>query len=224
MKEMDGNFTYIDDVDNEKDLGVTFESNLKFERHITNIVNKAQRILGLIFRSFETLDEEMFIILYKSLVRPCLEYGTCVWSPYLKKDILRIERVQRRATKLVKGIARFSYEERLLRLGLPTLEYRRHRYDMLQVYKSLHNFDEMKWENMFTFTTSDLRGHHLKLVKNKCGTNQRLYSFSQRVVSMWNNLPPEVVESGSVNIFKSQLNKVNWNKYKFRSSAISMRT
>ncbi|CAC5361163.1 unnamed protein product [Mytilus coruscus] len=114
-------YTMLDDTENfialskvnEEDLGVTFESNLKFEKHISTIVNKAQRVLSLIHHSFDYMDQDMFLTLYKSIVRPLLEYATCVWSPHLKKDIRKLESVQRRATKLVKNINHLSYEDRL---------------------------------------------------------------------------------------------------------------
>ena len=83
----------------------------------------------------------MFLTLYKTMVRPIMEYGSCVWRPWLKKDINIFERVQRRATKLIHEIKNISYKERLLKLGLPTLEYRRQRYDMIQVFKILNNLD-----------------------------------------------------------------------------------
>ena len=76
-----------------------FDEKLNFDEHISNITMKAQRILGVIHRSFEHMDKEMFLTLYKSLVRPVLEYGSCVWSPYLKSNIKKIEDIQRRATR-----------------------------------------------------------------------------------------------------------------------------
>ena len=93
----------------------------------------------MICRSFDYMEKDMLITLYKSIVRPLLEYGTPVWSLFLMKDIRKIESIQRRATKLVPNISNSSYESRLLEFGLPTLEYRRDRYDMLQVYKVLHD-------------------------------------------------------------------------------------
>jgi hypothetical protein len=65
------------------DLGVTFQNNLKFDKHITNCVNNANRLLGLIKRTFDYIDKDMLVTLYKALVRPLLEYATPVWSPYL---------------------------------------------------------------------------------------------------------------------------------------------
>jgi hypothetical protein len=78
-------YVQVSPVIEEKDLGVTFEPNLKFDKHISNCVNKAQRNLAMIRRSFDHMDKDMFLVLYKSIVRPLLEYCTPVWSPYLKK-------------------------------------------------------------------------------------------------------------------------------------------
>ncbi len=165
MLDKDNNYVALTSVDEEKDLGVTFEQNLKFERHITNCVNKAQRTVGLIRRSFDYMDSDMFLVLYKSLVRPILEYSTCVWSPYLMKDIRRLERIQRRATKLVHNISHLEYTDRLKKLGIPTLEYRRKRSDLIQVFKAIHGLDDMKWQDMFTLSTNKTRGHSLNIYK-----------------------------------------------------------
>ena len=78
---------------NKQFSAVTFHCNLTFEHHITDIINKAQLCLGCIHRYFEHLDNDMFLHLYKSLVRPTLEYGSCIWSQYLKKDIRGTENI-----------------------------------------------------------------------------------------------------------------------------------
>jgi hypothetical protein len=80
------------------------------------------------------------------------------------------------------------YENRLKTLGLPTLEYRRDRYDMIKVYKALHDIDDIKWQNMFILSANQTRGHHLKLVKKRCNTTQRLNTLFMRIVDHWNNL------------------------------------
>ena len=133
-----------------------FDSRLTFEEHITEITSKAHRVTGMIWRSFEFMNKDMFLNLYKSIIRPIVEYGSCVWSPYLKKDIKRLEDVQRRATKLVKDVSDLSYEQRLKALGIPTLEYRRDRADMIQIYKSVYGHDELKWDHLFTLSSGDL--------------------------------------------------------------------
>ncbi|KAK3091396.1 hypothetical protein FSP39_019582 [Pinctada imbricata] len=100
-------------------------------------------MLGVIKRNFKHLDKDSFLHLYKSLVRPHLEYASCAWYTLYKKDAIAIENTQRRATKLIYGIQHLSYLERLLNLGLPSLEYRRIRADVIQVYKYINNLDEM---------------------------------------------------------------------------------
>ena len=92
----------ITKVDSEKDLGVTIDKNLNFREHISTKINVANRNLNIIFITFTFLDPEMFKNLYKSLVRPHLDYGTVICSPMYQKDRIAIENVHRRATKLVK--------------------------------------------------------------------------------------------------------------------------
>ena len=94
-------------------MGVLFDEDLKFSEHAMKQVNKANQRLGLVKRTFSNFDRKMFIPLYKSLIRPHLEYATVVWNPVLKKDIIAIENVQRRATKLITGFKEKSYENRL---------------------------------------------------------------------------------------------------------------
>ena len=100
----------------EKDLGVVFQRDLKFSSHISQKVNKANSMLGIIRKTFDFLDQEIFLKLYKSLVRPHVEYANVVWYPNYKKDIESIERVQRRATKLLPELRHLPYHERLKKL------------------------------------------------------------------------------------------------------------
>ena len=107
--------------------------------HPSLSVKKANRKLGLIRRSFTHMDKDMFLALYKSIVRPHLEYGSTIWSTIYKKDKIAIENVQRRATKLVPGIQHLSYSERLRILGIPSLQYRRIRADLVETYKIIND-------------------------------------------------------------------------------------
>ena len=101
-----------------KDLGVIMDSSLTFETHIQQKIGKANSMVGLIRRTFTHLDEEIFLYLYKTLVRPHLEYANCVWNPSKLKLIDALENVQRRATKLVPTLKNLSYEDRLKKLKL----------------------------------------------------------------------------------------------------------
>ena len=155
----------------------------------------------------------MFIQLYKALIRPHLEYATVVWNPCLKKDVFLIESVQRRATRLVSEIRHLSYEERLRKLGLPTLNYRRCRNDMIQVYKVLNQIDSIPANKFFTLSEeSRTRGHKYKLVKGHNRTRHKASIFPQRVVNPWNKLPSSCVESDSINSFKSALSRLGSRK------------
>ena len=100
-------------VNEEKDLGVVIDCNLKFHGQCAAMINKANRLLGLIKRRFLTLSENLFVPLCKSLVRPIFEYGNLVWGPYYKTDIHKLEKVQRKATRMIESIRYLDYEERL---------------------------------------------------------------------------------------------------------------
>ena len=157
-------------------------------------MSRANQILGLIFRTFTYVDREMFLNLYKSLVRPHVEYATSIWSPVYKKDIIQIENV--------------TYPEHLKTLGLPTLEYRHDRADMIQVYKILNNIDKVDKDSLFKMSTYQAtRGHSQKIYKQWYRLKIRGHFFTNRIVDSWNDLPSEVVNAPSLNSFKSRLNK-----------------
>ena len=190
----------------EKDLGITIDEKLKFQIHINNQTKKANQRLGMIKRSFTYMDKNMFTTLYKSIVRPHLEYGSNIWSVMYKKEAIQIENVQRRATKLVKNIQHLSYSDRSRYLGLPSLQYRRLRSDMVEMFRIINNIDKVNSNKIFPKNENTTRGHKHKIYKKQCRTNIRKYSFSQRVVDTWNSLPAKVIESNTVNGFKNQLN------------------
>jgi len=136
-----GNMHYeLAHTDSVSDLGVRFDSKLSIMDHINDKVNKAYGILGIIKRNFIYLDINFFVLLYKAMVRPYLEYANSVWCPYQKGDIEIIEEVQKSATKLIISLKKLSYVERLKQLQLPTLKYRRLRGDMIEVFRIVHNY------------------------------------------------------------------------------------
>lgn len=206
----DRNTDPIKTVHEEKDLGVTFDSKLKFSVHIQNCVKTANRNLGIVRRTFAYLNKTSFLHLYKSIIRPHLEYGSSVWPVMYKKDSIAIENVQRRATKILPALRNKSYPERLIELGLPSLQYRRLRFDMIQVYRILNNIDHCDQNQLFTRDTiTTTRGHSLKLYKRSFRLDIRRHSFSQRVINQWNSLPENVVSAKNLNQFKSKLN-MHW--------------
>ena len=114
---------------------VLFKSNLKFDEHIDKTINKVNRIIGLIKRKFKFIDKDLFLTLYKSLIRSHLDYGNLIFYPPTKKYKQVLENAQRRATRLVPELRGLSYRERLIELNLSTLDYRRKRFDIILVFK-----------------------------------------------------------------------------------------
>ena len=195
---------------NEKDLGVTFDSELSFRTHIKNIVAKANSRVGLIKRTFTKMNITNFKLLYKSLVRPILEYCSSIWSPHYQQDIDEVEKVQRRATKIIPELMDLPYPDRLKALKLPTLEYRRIRMDTIQVFRIMKGYDQLDPEKYFKLSSSSNRGHSLNIYKPRCETTLKLHSFSYRIIKLWNNLSQKIVDSQSINSFKTGLEK-HWN-------------
>ena len=197
----------------EKDLGVYIGNDLKATHHTSKCILKANSILGMIKRTFTKITESIFLKVYKVYVRPILEYCQEIWSPHYEKDILEIEKVQRRATKMVSGLYNMEYEERLKKLNLFKLSDRRTRGDMITVYKILNNIADV--DNTPIFNTNGMnnlqstRSHNMKICSEKLPTTDtRRNFFSQRVVVPWNSLPPEVVNSPNVKIFKGNYDRM----------------
>ena len=140
----------LENVESEKDLGVIIDNSLSFGEHISSKISIANINRGLIIRTFTIMGKDMFLNLFNAIVRPHVEYATIVWSPQFKKDMIAIENWQRRATRLLPCLKGKTYPERLKALGLPTLEYRRERADMVQVYKIMNGIDKVDKDKLFT--------------------------------------------------------------------------
>lgn len=190
----------------EKDLGVIVDQTLTGSSHCAVAVKKANRMLGYIAKSIEYKSKEVMLLLYNTLVRPHLEYCVQFWGPYFKKDVEALEKVQRRATKLIPGIKDESYEKRLKILNLFSLRKRRLRGDLIEVFKYVKGINKVNYVGFLRpSVVSRTRGHKWKLTKGKFSTDIRKYFFTQRVISMWNSLPDHIVEAETLGVFKSRL-------------------
>ena len=194
--------------DEEKDLGVVITSDLKSSRQCIEAEKKAQKVLGYIKRQFTTRKAETILTLYRALVRPHLEYAVQFWSPALRKDVERLEKVQARATKLIPNIRHISYERRLTQLNLYSLEKRRIRGQLIETFKMLKGIENIDHRNLFTLSSNQTRSNGWKLDLKRFNTTQCGTFFTYKVPTYWNKLPAEVVNSTTINQFKNKLDRI----------------
>ena len=195
----------------EKDLGIQVDSALKFREQAASAASKANQMLALVRRSFQNIDTESLPLLYKTFVRTHLEYGNTVWGPFNRADQKLLERVQRRATKLVPSIKHLPYTDRLRHLKIPSLYYRRRRGDMIVTYQILNGELDIEPGQFFSLASvTTTRGHRWKLKKPQAASRVRRNTLAVRAINDWNSLPSHVVQSSSVSQFKSRLDK-HWN-------------
>ena len=152
----------------QKELGIIVQSNLKVDMQCNKTACKANRRLGMIKRNFRFKSRSVMLPLYKSTVRPHLDYCVQAWRPHYRKDIDKLEKVQRRATKMIEGLEGYSYSDRRRILGLITLETRFLRADLIEVFKILRGFENVDPEKFFQVVRDDdRRGHSFKLFKRR---------------------------------------------------------
>ena len=200
----------LEKVSEERDLGVHLSDNLKPSLQCVEAAKKASSALGIIKRTFSTFEISSFALLYKTYVRCHMEYCVQAWNPYYRKDIDILEKIQRRATRMVPELRHLSYSDRLHRLKLTSLEDRRQRGDLIEAYKIISGKENVRCDKFFKMADSNVsnnitRGNSKKLYKPRLnkGILQRSNFFSVRVVNSWNQLPEEVISAKTVNSFTS---------------------
>ena len=163
-------------------------------------------MLGIVGRTLKYLPDDAFVTLYKSLIRSQLEYGVQIWSPHGRGLIEELERVQRRFTRMVRSCKGLIYTERLKKLRLPSLTYRRKRADLILLYKMKSGqLMDCHCPGLTLCPDERTRGHEFKLATRLAHKDCRKYYFSNRVVDDWNRLPGPVVSAESLSLFKSLL-------------------
>ena len=206
----------ISSVDVMKDLGVMMDSTLKFNAHIDHIVAKARRRAYLIRKCFVSRDPDLLIRAFNVYVRPLLEYASPVWSPQYRYQIDKVESVQRRFTKSLRGYSHLDYPSRLKALALQSLEKRRLIFDLVFTYKIIFGLIDVPSSVFYKLRCSNnvtTRGNPYKIQVSNCRVNARLHYFSERVALVWNSLPPSIIDFGCLSSFKKTLFNVNLNLF-----------
>ena len=204
-------------ADEEKDLGVWFDTSMKPSNQCERAAKEANAALGMITRSFHYRTKEVLVPLYKTFVRPKLEYASVVWAPWLAKDINELEKIQKRMTRMLAGMGGREYEERLEAIGLTTLAERRARGDMIETFKTLRGVNKVKKEDWFKLQVNEARPtrSNARVVGNETVRKQeviipqkakleiRRNFFTVRAANEWNQIPDAIKASETVNGFKN---------------------
>ena len=198
--------TLLPVVEKEKDLGVIVSNDWKWNGHIQTQIAKANSCMAWVSRSVISREPEVMLNIYKTMIRPFLEYCVQLWSPLPVHGnwglILAIEDIQRRFTRMINGIGLLSYENRLKKLNLTTLLERRARGDLIETFKILSGFTKYG-EKLFRISRSGE-----KLISRPGDEHSVKHAFfARRVICYWNKLPTFVKSSKSINSFKNNLGK-----------------
>ena len=211
----------IGDSKEEKDLGVWMESSMKPGKQCAVAARAANFTLGQIQRSFHFRSKKNLVPLYKSFVRPKLEFSVQAWSPWQEGDKKTLEKVQERFVRLLSDVHGGTYEEKLKRAGLTTLEERRERGDAIEAFKTLNGFNHVNKDDWFFIEEEGTRPtrrnttiedgsetRRINVLKEEYARLEvRRNFYNVRAAKTWNKIPDKVRQQKSVNAFKSAYDK-----------------
>ena len=200
----------LPEIKSEKDLGVLVSDSLSWQPHIDAIVKKANSCVAWVLRSVISRSPKVMLQIFKSMIRPHLEYCVQLWSPLPAHGnwatILAIENVQRTFTRAIDGLGLLTYKNRLKKLGLTTLLERRARGDLIETFRNISGIANYG-ENFFNVSK-----RRLNIISRPGDQKKYKYEFlCRRVISYWNKLPIDVKAAETINQFKNRLDNFRKN-------------
>ena len=202
-------------VEEEKDIGVMVQKNMKPGKHCKKSAGIAGAVLRQLTKNFHFRDRFIFKKLYIQYVRPHLEFASPAWSPWQRDDIETLEKVQKKAIGMISGLNGRSYKEKCAEIGLNTLEARREKQDLLEAYKIIHGEKQQEGQEILLMTkgregaTTRNAMDPWNLVVPRARLDIRSNAFPIRVANRWNRLPQAVKMSKNLNIFKNALKSID---------------
>ena len=185
-------------------MGIIIDRDLTFDSHIRHISHQASARLTVVRRSFNIRDIDFRLQMFKTFIRPLLEFATCVWSPHTNTHIILLESVQRQFTKYFPDMPDVPYYDRCLSLGIAPLYTRRLMFDLIMIYNILHGFVHFP-SNPFTVNPRSTRSHTYNICHISSTKDVWRYHFTVRTISTWNDLSPSVTSAPNVSCFRSRL-------------------
>ena len=200
----------LEETESAKYLGVTIDSRLKWKTHYNNITKKANNVLAFLQRNLKDCPPHVKDKCYKALVRPVLEYGSAVWDPHFKTDILKLEKIQKRAGRFVSG--NYSLQNgptkiNMEKLKWKPLEERRAHSKLVLFFKAKHGLVEIPIEKLSLNSSIQTRRQGTYAIPTSV-VDGHLYSFFPNTIRLWNSLPASAQKSKSADTFKSHLEKI----------------
>ena len=211
----------IVEANEEKDLGVWVEASMKPGKQCATAAKSANFALSQIQRAFHYRKKSCRVPLYKTFVRPKLEFVSSAWSPWLEQDKKQLEKVQERFIRLLSDVKGDTYEKKLEDAGLTTLEKRRERGDALETFKTINDFNRVDKNKWFQFEREEARPTRSNTTVTSEGERRRLNVirgeaarlevrknfYNVRAGKKWNDIQDKVKEQKSVNAFKNAYDK-----------------
>lgn len=205
----------IANTPNVVDLGICISEDLSPKLHVENIVARAEQRVSIFFRGFISRDFNIVRKVFITYIRPILEYNSVIWNPSEIYLIDLIERVQRSYTKRIQSLSELSYQERLAKLKLESLEFRRLKFDLIYYYKILNHLTPLNPNKVFMIYQSNpiTRSEPFYLQKPTKSTERIISSFFYRNIAAWNKLPVDIKTLDSVCRFKSVIKTLDFTDF-----------